>query len=277
MSAPQPPAAPPPAAPPQPPPAGIDWVKVIAGALAAISSAVLLSTLGAAGTVIGAALGSVIVSVTSSLYSSGLARSRAQLAEAQEAALRKVGLAQAEVRRAKRRADDAELPAAEAHLQYADRQLADARVELSAAEPTMPATPGWRERLVELPWKRVALLAVAFFVAAAVVITGFELIAGRPVSSYTGGSSNEHGTSLSHLGGGSGTPTKPKQTPTPTPSTTPTPTSTPTPSSTASASPSASPTPTPTATPSVLPSTEPSPTPGATPTASPTGITSIAP
>lgn len=273
MSAPQPPTAPPASPPPQPP-GGIDWVKVVAGALAAISSAVLLSTLGAAGTIIGAALGSVIVSVTSSIYSSGLARSRAQLAEAQEAALRKVGLAQAEVRRAKRRADDEELPAAEAHLQYADRQLADARVELSAAEPTEPVTPGWRERLAVLPWKRIALLAVGFFVAAAVLITAFELIAGRPISSYTGGSSNEHGTSLSHLGGGgSGNSSKPK--PTPTPSTSPTPSSTATPSTTPSTSPSASPTSTPT--PSVVPSAEPSPTPSATPTSSPSGVPSLLP
>ena len=80
----------------------IDWLKTIAGALAAVSSAVLLSTLGAAGTIIGAALGSVIVTVGGALYSQGLARSRERLLQAQTAALRKVGVAQAEVRRAGR-------------------------------------------------------------------------------------------------------------------------------------------------------------------------------
>ena len=47
----------------------IDWLRTIGGALAAVSSAVLLSTLGAAGTIIGAALGSVIVTVGGALYS----------------------------------------------------------------------------------------------------------------------------------------------------------------------------------------------------------------
>lgn len=254
------------------PPGGVDWIKVVAGALAAISSAVLLSTLGAAGTVIGAALGSVIVSLSSSLYSHGLARSKQQLAEAQEAALRRVGLAQAEVRRARRRADDDELPAAEAHLQYADRQLADARVEL-AAEPAA-ATPDWRSRWLALPWKRIALLAAVFFVVAVVAITVFELIAGRPVSSLTGGSSNEHGTSISHLGGGSSTPRKQSPSPSPTPSETPTPTVTPSSTPTATPSPSASvaPTPTPSPTPSVVPS----PSPTAAPTGSPTASPSVA-
>lgn len=273
MSAPQPPQDQnrnPAPAPSQPPPT-IDWVKVIAGALAAISSAVLLSTLGAAGTVIGAALGSVIVSVSSSIYSQGLARSRAQLAEAQEAALRKVGLAQAEVRRAKRRADVEELPAAEAHLQYADRQLADARVELATAEPTVER---WTDRLRGLPWRRVALLTVGFFVAAVVVITAFELIAGRPVSSLTGGSSNEHGTSISHLGGGGSAP---RRTPTPQPSTTPSPSVAPSTTPSSTPSPSVTPSPTASPTPSVVPSASPTEVPSTSPSASPTDGASIVP
>src|SRR6478735_802921 len=97
---------------------GIDWLKTIAGALAAVSSAVLLSTLGAAGTIIGAALGSVVVTVGGALYTQGLARSHQRLAHVQTAALRKVGVAQAEVRRASRRQGDDE--AVGAHLAYAD-------------------------------------------------------------------------------------------------------------------------------------------------------------
>ena len=69
---------------------GIDWLKTIAGALAAVSSAVLLSTLGAAGTIIGAALGSVVVTVGGALYSQGLARSRARLAQVPLTPRRKV-------------------------------------------------------------------------------------------------------------------------------------------------------------------------------------------
>src|SRR3546814_15525436 len=85
----------------------IDWVKTLAGALAAVSSAVLLSTLGAAGTLIGAALGSITLTVTSAFYSQGLAKSRQKLAAAQELAQRSVGIAQSEVRRAGSVADSA--------------------------------------------------------------------------------------------------------------------------------------------------------------------------
>lgn len=239
--------------PPQPPVRPrIEWLRVVAGALAAVSSAVLLSTLGAAGTIIGAALGSVIASVGSSLYAHGLERSRAQFAEAQELARRRMGVAQAEVRRAARRHDDTAI--LEAHLDHADEQLAEARSELSAP----PEAPSWRDRFVVLPWKRIALFAAGFFVVAVVVITVFELIANRPVSDLTGGTHDDKGTSFSNIGGGH--QAKPRHRPTPTP--------TPTPSTTPSSTPSSSPSATPTALPTEGPSQPPTPTP--TPTPEPT-------
>lgn len=227
----------------------IEWLKVIAGALAAVSSAVLLSTLGAAGTLVGAALGSVIVSITSNVYSHGLERSRAQIAETQEIARQKLGLAQAEVRRAERRHDDTS--ALEAHLHHADEQLAEVRSEMA----TPPSDPSWRDRFVLLPWKRIAVVAGAFFVIAVLLITGFELIAGRPVSTYTGGTSGDHGTSFSRVGGGSSHKSKAKQTPTPTP----------TPSTSSSSSPSSSPSTSPTASPTEEPSVPNTPSPSVTP------------
>jgi hypothetical protein len=232
----------------------VDWLKTFAGALAAVSSALLLSTLGAAGTIIGAALGSVIVSVTSTLYSQGLARSRARMADAQVMARRRVGVAQAEVRRAQRVSGP---DAVDAHLEHADQELAEARAGLDAAEHEIedPAPVGWRERLVVLPWRRVALVAGTFFVIAVVAITGFELIAGRPVSSYTGGSS-DNGTSWSHLDGGH---KKAPRTPTQTPS--------PSESPSANTSPSATPT----------ASTSPTPTPSSEPSATSTGSATAAP
>ncbi len=163
----------------------IDWVKTFAGALAAVSTAVLLSTLGAVGTLIGAALGSVAVTVSSQLYAQGLARSRRSLAKAQETALLKVGIAQAEVRRAGRRQGDDE--AVEAHLEMADERLGEAKADLD--EPARPAT--WRTRLVLLPWKRIAALTAATFLVVLVAIAAFEAIAGRSVSSYTGGSDKD--------------------------------------------------------------------------------------
>jgi len=174
----------------------IDWVKTFAGALAAVSTAVLLSTLGAVGTLIGAALGSVVVTVSSQLYAQGLARSRRSLAKAQETALFKVGIAQAEVRRAGRRQGDEE--AVEAHLEVADERLGEAKADLD--EAATPA-PTWRERLVVLPWKRIALLAAATFLVVLVVIAAFEALTGRSVSSYTGGSDKD---SSSTFNGGDG-------------------------------------------------------------------------
>jgi hypothetical protein len=180
----------------------IDWLKTIAGALAAVSSAVLLSTLGAAGTIIGAALGSVIATVGGALYSQGLARSRERLAQAQSLALRRVGIAQAEVRRANRHQGDD--PAVDAHLAHADERLGEAKAELGAIADEPPAV-GWRERLVVLPWKRISLVAAGLFATAILAITAFELLAGESVSSITGGTDGDGGPTITRIGGGSDT------------------------------------------------------------------------
>ncbi|WP_182523686.1 hypothetical protein [Nocardioides dongkuii] len=174
----------------------IDWVKTIAGALAAVTTAVLLSTLGAAGTLIGAALGSVLVTVSSQLYAQGLARSKRTMAKAQEAALQKAGLAQAEVRRAGRRNDTG---AVQAHLDAADDQLDGARAALDGGEPTASL----RERLALLPWKRIGLSAAGAFLLALVVIASFEAVTGRSVSSYTGGSDRDSSSTFTGDGSSS--------------------------------------------------------------------------
>ena len=178
----------------------IDWLKTIAGALAAVSSAVLLSTLGAAGTLIGAALGSVIATVGGALYTQGLATSRAQLARAQETARLKVGIAQAELRRANRQQGNES--AVEAHLSHAEERLDEARDDLDALAEE-PERSTWRERLGALPWKRISLVAAGLFAAALVAITAFELATGESVSSMTGGTDDGDGTTISRIGGGS--------------------------------------------------------------------------
>lgn len=177
----------------------IDWLKTTGGAFAAVSSAFLLSTLGAAGTIIGAALGSVIVTVGGALYSQGLARSQQRLAQVQTAAMRKVGVAQAEVRRASRRQGDD--GAIDAHLAHADEQLADAQDELDASADET-AAPGWRERLRQLGWKRISLSAAGVFAAALLIITVIELTAGESVASITGGSEGGR-TTVGTIGSGS--------------------------------------------------------------------------
>lgn len=178
----------------------IDWLRTAGGAFAAVSSAVLLSTLGAAGTIIGAALGSVIVTVGGAYYSQGLARSHQRLAQVQAAARRKAGIAQAEVRRAARRQGDGE--AIDAHLAHAEERLDDVKDDL-AGMADEPAAPGRLERMVKLPWKRIALVAAGLFAAAVLVITVFELAVGQSVSSITGGTEGSGRTTIGRLGGGS--------------------------------------------------------------------------
>jgi hypothetical protein len=206
----------------------IDWFRTIGGAFAAVSSAFLLSTLGAAGTIIGAALGSVIVTVGGTLYTEGLARSQQRLAKVQAAALHKVGVAQADVRRAARSPRDGE--AVDAHLAHADERLHQAKDDLDFLA-AQPAHPGWGARLGALSWKRIALVAAAFFAAALLAITSFEVVAGRPISSLTGGTDGGGGPTISRIGGGSGgrstpddqqTPSEDQSTPSETPSTEPT-------------------------------------------------------
>jgi uncharacterized membrane protein len=170
----------------------IDWGRTVAAALAAVTSAVLLSTLGAVGTLIGAAVGSVAATVGTAIYAQGLARSRRAVALAQETALGRIGAAQAEVRRAQRRGTDTQ-----AHLDHAGDELAEAQAELEEVAEDPAATeerPGWRERLADLPWKRIAMLTAAIFVAVLLAITVFEQVTGRSVSSYTGGSDDRRTT-----------------------------------------------------------------------------------
>ena len=236
----------------------IDWLKTAGGAFAAVSSAFLLSTLGAAGTIIGAALGSVIVTVGGALYTQGLARSHQRLAHVQTAAMRKVGVAQAEVRRAARRQGDEE--AVDAHLAHADERLDDVNDDLDTLADE-PAGPGWRERLVTLPWKRISLAAAVLFAAAVVVITAIELAAGQSVSSITGGSEGGSGPTISRIGGGSDgdTPKENEKVPTDGDST---------PSDAPSSEPSAQPSPT------DLSTVEPTPAPeSSTPAPTPTALT----
>jgi hypothetical protein len=206
---------------------GINWIQVIAGALAAVSSAVLLSTLGVAGTVIGAALGSVIASVASAWYGRGLDVSRQQVA-AQAAALKRVAAARSRlddavsaVSRGEMGAQtgliraDQELEEAEEALEQAthaahdeadpEQHAAEADGEAMGAQATDPGAdqqaaetdePAPERSLRDLPWKRIGIVAAVIFLVAMAAITVFELTTGRAVSTYTGGSDQGTGTTL---------------------------------------------------------------------------------
>jgi hypothetical protein len=264
---------------------GINWVQVTAAALAAVSSAVVLSTLGVAGTMIGAAHGSVTASLGAAVYSRTIDASRQQVAS-QAAALKRVAHARLQMDDAvlamnRGAAGDTNVIRARANLSQAQQALEDAESDVArSAEVSRPAgSPVDGQNLDEpaedhvdplfhaeagksLPWKRVALVAAGVFVIAMIVISGFELLTGRAVSSYTGGSSSNTGSTVPGLGGGSKPAATPSSTPSQQPSSTPTqqppsPSSSPTPS--ASTSPTPTPPPSPTLSP--VPSGSGSPTP----------------
>ena len=240
----------------------IDWLRAVAGALAAVASAVLLSAFGELGTLLGAALGSLVLTIGSALFAQGIRSSGRTLAKAQTSAKQKVGIAKAEVIQAGR-TDDSQVQ--DDHLDHAEDQLAEADQELEEAQLAAAPTP-WRQRLARLRWRRVLLVSLVLFVAAMAFITVFELIAGRSVASYTGGSDSDSGTTIGQVTHGGG-----KQSPSPEPSESPTPAApttvvpppvgsqTPTPSASPSASPSES------VSPSVAPSEAPAPASSSTP------------
>jgi uncharacterized membrane protein YeaQ/YmgE (transglycosylase-associated protein family) len=240
-----------------------DLVKIAAGAVGAMASAVLLSTLGAAGTITGAALGSVIVTVAGSMFSKGVDKSLQGVTAAQALAARRVAQARSGVGAATRDMDDS--TQAQQRLSAANAELDAAESELHFQEPSTQPEGGWRDRLSVLPWKRIALAAAGVFVVSMVAITAFELFSGRAVSSMTGGSSDKERTSFSGLTGGEGS------TPTPTP--TPVPTSSATPSESGSSleeTPSVEPTESPTE--SATPSEDTSSTPTTEPEVSDTAV-----
>jgi hypothetical protein len=265
----------------------INWVQVSASALAAVSSAVLLSTVGVAGTIIGAAVGSVVATAGSAIYSYYLRITRERVAQAQAAALDRVARARAgasgvwaDSRRAEARQHRTQVLRSQRQADKAGDELDDAERELDEVHEEA-AVPTWREVLAGLRWKRIAAVAGAIFVIAMLVIVSFELITGRAVSSYTHGSDSGTRTSIPGLGHH-----KPATKPTHAPSGKPsgTPSSSPTTgesSDTPTPSESASPTETP-PTPSVTPTTAvptPTPTPatGTTPTTVPTPTTAQTP
>jgi hypothetical protein len=185
----------------------INWVQAAGGALAAVSSAVLLSTLGVAGTILGAAAGSVVVTVGNSIYSHYLAASKERVAAATVAAREQA----ARIR--ERRSGRGTATSLEHRIPPPDEQRRDAdevdeadetdeTVETAeTAETAGPGDagagtqdeqrPGWRDVVRGLPWKRLAVIATGVFVLTMAAILSFELVTGHAVSSYTGGSDKD--------------------------------------------------------------------------------------
>jgi hypothetical protein len=169
---------------------GIDIPKTIAGALAAVCAAVIGSFLGVAGTLVGAAVASIIGSVGTELYQRSLRKGAKKLQT----------LAPTFVK----------APAA-----IGTPEVAAATEEDSPSHTVPPKR--------QIRWARVAMVAGALFVLAMGSLTVAELITGKSVASTVG-----NGTKATTTFGGLFNPGTSKATPAPAPSATPTSTGAPT-------------------------------------------------
>ncbi len=213
---------------------------ILASALAAVTATFAASYFGVSGTIIGAALASVVTVIGNTLYSHSIQRTRQRVRSA--VPLTTLGLGSRTV---------------------ADQSPGDT----AAASPP---------RRLAIPWQRVAVGAAGLFMIVAAIVTGIEIAAGRPLHSIV----HDHSGSGTSLFGGSHksptTPTTPapSQSSTSSSSTTPASTTPSDPSTTASSTTSAPPssatptTPAPTAT---FPTPTTSPPPDGSPSPTPSG------
>lgn len=154
--------------------------QIIGGALAAASAAVASSWLGVAGTVLGAVIVSLVASIGSAIYTHSLERSSLVIRETLPVVpLRTISGASARGSRI------AVMPVA------ATAPLVDHAARRSSREQEPART---------VPWRTVGVSALASLALAAAVLTGFELIVGKPASSIVG-NSGEDGTTVSQLVG----------------------------------------------------------------------------
>lgn len=188
----------------------INWLAASGSALGAVTSAVLLSTLGAAGTLIGAALGSLIITVGGGFYSYSLEKAKSGLEKTANKVKTTAQEKAYEKKSAARKSHEPITARSDRHDNDVTAQVESVGTdaEESSHVGSTPKEKGsWKQTLRDMPWKRLSLLAAGLFVVTMVIILVFELSTGRPVSSYTGGTSSDTtGTTFSGLtnrGGGS--------------------------------------------------------------------------
>jgi hypothetical protein len=129
--------------------------KLLAGALAAVSGAVVASLFGVEGTLIGAAVASLLVAPAEALYTHSLASAHRV---ARRSLLRRVG------------------------------EQAGASEEAASEEAASEAHPQ------PIRWQRVAVAAVLAFGIAVAAITGVETVANQPLASLFGSRSQQGGS-----------------------------------------------------------------------------------
>lgn len=163
----------------KPRPLGLSPAQVVGSALAAMSVAFFASVAGTTGTIIGAAVGSVIATVGAATYTWSLQRTS-------EAARRTAEL----VRQRALAAGTLPRPAARRTGQPAvDEPAGDEQPDEDVPD-----------RRWDLPWLKLALASVAVMVVGMAGITAVEAVTGKPIASLFGRDVGT-GTTVGHLGG----------------------------------------------------------------------------
>lgn len=214
----------------------VSGIQVAAGSAAAATAAFAASSLGLAGTIVGAALVSATITVLAAVYDHSLRRASERLREARL------------LESARRGSEGGADPAGRRSEQVAEP---DEESTLVLPALDLEGSDGYH-------WRRIAVVSLLVFALAMAAVTAFELVTGKPVSSlFTGDDAS--GTTIGNVvdrprrsEDPTPTPSSPDPAPTVTPTVTetvtrpatPTPTVTDTATATATSTPTGSPTPT---------------------------------
>ena len=182
--------------------------QVMAGALAAVTAAVLGSTMGFAGTVIGAGLASVVSTVGGALYLRSIQRTRQSVESVRNLVVARAGATRVTL------VDEepAAPPASSVPDPSSVPDVPDAPDVPDGSEPsdTAPAGEEQPPPARRLRWPALIAASVLAFVLGMLVITGVEWVRGAPLSGGAG--TTVGGIVRTHPGGGGGnTPAPPSQ------------------------------------------------------------------
>lgn len=199
----------------------VSWFQVVASALAAVTAAWIGSKLGISGTIVGAALGSFVVTLSSSFYSNTLHRGRTMLIQTERGTVIERQVEDGDVSDAFSEAKDADSPVVGA--QFVDEKP-------------------------ELRWKTIIVTTVIVLAISLAGIYAYELVVKHPLGNS--GSGTTIGDTFGR--GSKDKPATPPATTTPTDPATTVPTTTAPPTMARTTAPTT--TPTPTRTPTTTPS-----------------------
>jgi outer membrane lipoprotein SlyB len=141
--------------------------QILGGALAAMTAAALGAQLSVAGTLVGAALASIIAAVAGSLYTASIRRTRDKVKTVFWTG----------------QPNEVEEPTVIDIVADTEGHITGQRSHLVEPEPSRAPSPPRRPKL---NWKRVAVAALAAFGIAAVALTTFELVTGHALSGGEG-------------------------------------------------------------------------------------------